>query len=120
MLENHERESSDHIVVAIFQRMQSDATIKDYTIRVFNSWGVGQKGKNNGVCVVAQALSLNAIVLEPYNKLPKSHSFAKGGRKMQKMFIAPAQSPSESVPIRFSPLPEVALGAHPSSESWPD
>jgi uncharacterized protein len=51
MLESHERESSDQIVVAIFPKMQSDAPIKDYTLRMFNSWGVGQKGKNNGVCV---------------------------------------------------------------------
>jgi hypothetical protein len=48
-LENYERESSDQIVVAVFQKMQSDAPIRDYTMRIFNSWGVGQKGKNNGV-----------------------------------------------------------------------
>jgi uncharacterized protein len=50
-LENYERESSDQIVVAIFPKMQSDAPVKDYTTRVFNSWGVGQKGKDNGVIV---------------------------------------------------------------------
>jgi uncharacterized protein len=48
-LENYERQSSDQIVVAVFPKMQSDAPIKDYTMRIFNSWGVGQKGKNNGV-----------------------------------------------------------------------
>ena len=48
-LENYERESSDQIVVAVFPKMQSDAPIKDYTMRIFNSWGVGQKGKNNGI-----------------------------------------------------------------------
>lgn len=50
-LENYERESSDQIVVAIFPKMQSDAPIKEYTMRIFNSWRVGQKGKNNGVTV---------------------------------------------------------------------
>ena len=51
MLENFERESSDQIVVAVFPKMQSDAPIKDYTLRIANSWKVGQKGKNNGVCL---------------------------------------------------------------------
>jgi uncharacterized protein len=48
-LENDERQTSDQIVVAVFPKMQSDAPIKDYTLRVANSWKVGQKGKNNGV-----------------------------------------------------------------------
>lgn len=49
MLENYERESSDQIVVAVFPKMQSDAPIKDYTLRIANSWHMGQKDKNNGV-----------------------------------------------------------------------
>ena len=28
--------------------MQSDSSIEDYTVRVAQSWGVGQKGKSNG------------------------------------------------------------------------
>jgi uncharacterized protein len=51
MLENYERESSDQIVVAVFPKMQSDALVKDYAVRIANSWKVGQKGKNNGVCL---------------------------------------------------------------------
>jgi len=34
--------------VAIFPKMQSDSSIEDYTVRVAQSWKVGQKGKNNG------------------------------------------------------------------------
>jgi len=49
MLEDYERQSSDQIVVVVFPKMQSDAPIKDYTLRVANSWKVGEKGKNNGV-----------------------------------------------------------------------
>jgi uncharacterized protein len=49
LLEEHERQSSDQIVVAVFPKMQSAAPIKDYTRRIANAWGVGQKGKNNGV-----------------------------------------------------------------------
>jgi uncharacterized protein len=47
-LENFERQSSGQILVAIFPKMQSDSSIEDYTIRVFRSWQVGQKEKNNG------------------------------------------------------------------------
>lgn len=49
LLEEHERQSSDQIVVAVFPKMQSAAPIKDYTRRIANAWGVGQKGKDNGV-----------------------------------------------------------------------
>ncbi len=47
-LEEFERQSSAQIVVAVFPKMQSDSSIEDYTIRVFRSWSVGQKSKNNG------------------------------------------------------------------------
>jgi uncharacterized protein len=47
-LENFERQSSEQIVVAVFPKMQSDSAVADYTVRVFRSWGVGQKAKNNG------------------------------------------------------------------------
>ena len=50
-LENFEKESSDQIVVAVFPKMQSDSSIEDYTIRVFRSWKVGQKDKNNGAAL---------------------------------------------------------------------
>lgn len=47
-LENFERESSSQVVVAIFSKMQSDSSIEDYTVRVAQSWKVGQKAKDNG------------------------------------------------------------------------
>ena len=47
-LENFERKTSSQIVVAIYPKMQSDSSIEDYTVRVAQSWGVGQKGKDNG------------------------------------------------------------------------
>lgn len=47
-LEQFERDTSNQIVVAIYPRMQSDSSIEDYTIRVAQKWGVGQKGRNNG------------------------------------------------------------------------
>jgi uncharacterized protein len=47
-LEQFERDASSQIVVAIFPKMQSDSSIEDYTVRVAQSWKVGQKDKNNG------------------------------------------------------------------------
>jgi uncharacterized protein len=47
-LEQFERDTSNQIVVAIFPRMQSDSSIEDYTVRVFQAWQVGQKQRNNG------------------------------------------------------------------------
>jgi len=47
-LENFEKETSSQILVAIYPKMQSDSSIEDYVVRVFQAWKVGQKGKNNG------------------------------------------------------------------------
>ena len=47
-LENFERQSSDQILVVIYPKMQSDSSIEDYTVRLAQSWKVGQKGKDNG------------------------------------------------------------------------
>jgi uncharacterized protein len=47
-LEDFERETSNQILVTVFPKMQSDSSIEDYTVRVAQSWKVGQKGKNNG------------------------------------------------------------------------
>jgi uncharacterized protein len=47
-LEDFERQTSDQILVAVYPKMQSDSSIEDYTVRVAQSWRVGQKGKDNG------------------------------------------------------------------------
>src|SRR4029077_8221149 len=48
-LAQFERETSNQVVVAIFPKMQSDSDIADYTQRVAQAWGVGQKQQRNGV-----------------------------------------------------------------------
>ncbi len=48
-LAQFERETSDQVVVAIFPKMQSDSDIADYTQRVAQAWGIGQKERRNGV-----------------------------------------------------------------------
>ena len=47
-LTQFERDTSNQLVVAIFPHMQSDSSIEDYTVRVFQAWKVGLKGQNNG------------------------------------------------------------------------
>ncbi len=48
-LTQFERDTSDQVVVAVFPKMQSDSDIADYTQRVAQSWGAGQKERRNGV-----------------------------------------------------------------------
>lgn len=48
-LTQFERDTSNQIVVAIYPKLQSDSSVEDYTVRVAQKWGVGQKGRNNGV-----------------------------------------------------------------------
>jgi len=47
-LAQFERETSNQVVVAVFPKMESDSDVFDYTYRVKEQWGVGQKGTNNG------------------------------------------------------------------------
>jgi uncharacterized protein len=47
-LEQYERASTNQLLVAIYPRMETDSSVEDYTVRVAQSWGVGQKGRNNG------------------------------------------------------------------------
>jgi uncharacterized protein len=48
-LAQFERETSDQVLVVVYHRMQSDSSIDDYTRRVAQAWGVGQKNQRNGV-----------------------------------------------------------------------
>jgi uncharacterized protein len=47
-LQQFERDTSSQILVVVYPKMQSDSSIEDYTVRVAQSWGVGQKGRDNG------------------------------------------------------------------------
>jgi uncharacterized protein len=47
-LAQFERETSNQVVVAVFSKMQSDSDVADYTQRVAQTWGVGQKERRNG------------------------------------------------------------------------
>jgi uncharacterized protein len=47
-LAQFERETSTQLVVAIYRTMESESSVSDYTQRIAQTWGVGQKGRNNG------------------------------------------------------------------------
>jgi uncharacterized protein len=47
-LEDFEKQTSNQILVVVYPKMQSDSSIEDYTVRVAQKWGVGQKGRDNG------------------------------------------------------------------------
>src|SRR5947209_7258219 len=48
-LAKFDKDTTNQVVVAIFPKMDSPLSLDEYTLRVANSWGVGQRGKNNGV-----------------------------------------------------------------------
>jgi uncharacterized protein len=43
-----ERDTSNQIVVVIYPQLQTDSSLEDYTQRLIDKWGVGQKDRNNG------------------------------------------------------------------------
>lgn len=47
-LAQFERETSNQLLVAIYSRMLTDSSLEEYCTRAFESWGVGQKDKDNG------------------------------------------------------------------------
>jgi uncharacterized protein len=47
-LTQFERDTSNQLLVVIYPRMQSDSSVEDYTVRVAQAWGVGQKQRDNG------------------------------------------------------------------------
>jgi len=47
-LADHERATSNQILVVVFPRLPDGAALEDFTVRTFHAWAVGQKGRNNG------------------------------------------------------------------------
>ena len=47
-LEEFERQTSNQLRVCIYPKLQTDSDLADYCQRVYRSWGIGQKGVNNG------------------------------------------------------------------------
>ncbi len=47
-LEQFEKDTSIQLVVAVFPKLATDSALEDFTVRAFQAWKVGQKGKDNG------------------------------------------------------------------------
>lgn len=47
-LEDFERQTSNQILVVIYQSLPADAAMEDFTQDAFRAWKVGQSGRNNG------------------------------------------------------------------------
>jgi uncharacterized protein len=47
-LEGFERQTSNQILVVIYQSLPADAALEDFTQDAFRAWKVGQTGQNNG------------------------------------------------------------------------
>jgi uncharacterized protein len=48
-LAGFERETSNQILVYVDRKVPEGTTLEEFTNRAFHAWGVGQKGKSNGV-----------------------------------------------------------------------
>jgi uncharacterized protein len=46
-LEDFEKATSSQILVAVFPKMQSDSSMEDYTVRIYDAWKPGLKKKDN-------------------------------------------------------------------------
>src|SRR5215475_10298940 len=90
-LAQFERDTSDQVVVAIFPKMQSDSDIADYTQRVAQAWGVGQKERRNGVVLFVFLQDRKMIVQVGYGlegALPDATAFDITEYQMKPRFIA--------------------------------
>ena len=90
-LAQFERETSDQVVVAVFPKMQSDSDIADYTQRVAQAWGVGQKERRNGVVLFVFIEDRKMFIQVGYGlegALPDATTFDITERHMKPLFRA--------------------------------
>ena len=90
-LAQFERETSDQVVVAVFPKMQSDSDVADYTQRIAQAWGVGQKERRNGVVLFVFAQDRRMFIQVGYGlegALPDATAFDITERHIKPMFRA--------------------------------
>jgi uncharacterized protein len=90
-LAQFERETSDQVVVAVFPKMQSDSDIADYTQRVAQAWGVGQKERRNGVVLFVFIQDRKVFIQVGYGlegALPDATAFDITARHIKPLFRA--------------------------------
>ena len=52
IISNHEKETTNQIVIVSIKSFAPYETLFDYSLKLANYWGIGQKVKNNGVAIV--------------------------------------------------------------------
>jgi len=90
-LAQFERETSDQVVVAVFPRMQSDSDVANYTQRVAQAWGVGQKERRNGVVLFVFTQDRKMFIQVGYGlegALPDATAFDITERHIKPLFRA--------------------------------
>jgi uncharacterized protein len=90
-LAQFERESSNQVVVAVFPKMQSDSDVADYTQRVAQAWGVGQKERRNGVVLFVFTQDRKMFIQVGYGlegALPDATAFDITERHIKPLFRA--------------------------------
>ena len=90
-LAQFERETSDQVVVAVFPKLQSDSDIADYTQRVAQAWGVGQKQQRNGVVLFVFIQDRKMFIQVGYGlegALPDATAFDITERHIKPLFRA--------------------------------
>jgi uncharacterized protein len=65
-LAQFERDTSNQVLVAVFPKMQSDSDVADYTQRVAQTWGVGQKDRRNGIVLFVFTLDRKMFIQVGY------------------------------------------------------
>jgi uncharacterized protein len=65
-LAQFERDTSTQLVVAIYPRMQSESSVEDYTVRVAQKWGVGQRDRRNGAVLFVFQQSRDIRIVTGY------------------------------------------------------
>ncbi len=90
-LAQFERETSDQVVVAVFPKMQSESDIADYTQRVAQAWGVGQKDRRNGAVLFVFVQDRKMFIQVGYGlegALPDATAFDITERHIKPLFRA--------------------------------
>ena len=90
-LAQFERDTSDQVVVAVFPKMQSDSDIADYTQRVAQAWGVGQKDRRNGAVLFVFIQDRKMFIQVGYGlegALPDATAFDITERHIKPLFRA--------------------------------
>ena len=88
-LAQFERETSNQILVAVFRKMESDSSIDDYSHRIAQAWGVGQKDRRNGAVLFVFVEDRKMFIQVGYGLegvLPDATAFDITERRIKPLF----------------------------------